>query len=124
MSPDQRLLAQALLVTGLSNRGYAKAVSIMSLDAVLKVLEEGKANAPVRDPDNYYVSIFGNPGVDATWGWRFEGHHLSLNYTLSGDADPSMTPSFFGTNPAEVRTGPRTGTRVLAARRRSGPGAG
>jgi hypothetical protein len=114
MTSDQRLLAQALLVTGLSNRGYAKAVSIMSLDAVLKVLEAGKANGPVRDPDNYYVSIFGTPGVDATWGWRFEGHHLSLNYTLSGDADPSMTPSFFGTNPAEVRSGPRTGTRILA----------
>jgi hypothetical protein len=115
MTSDQRLLAQALLVSGLSGRGYAKAVSIMSLDAVLKVLEEGKKGAPMRDPDNYYVSIFGTPGAGNTWGWRFEGHHLSLNYTLAGDADPTMTPSFFGTNPAEVRTGPRTGTRVLAA---------
>ncbi len=115
MTPEQRLLANALVVTGLSNRGYAKAVSIMSLDGVLAVLEKDKKGGPVRDPDNYYVTIFGTPGAGATWGWRFEGHHLSLNYTLSGDADPSMTPSFFGTNPAEVRTGPRTGTRILAA---------
>jgi hypothetical protein len=115
MSSDQKLLAEALLVTGLSSRGYVKAVSIMSLDAVLAELEKDKPKAPVRDPENYYVSIFGAPGVGATWGWRFEGHHLSLNYTLSGDADPSMTPSFFGTNPAEVRTGPRLGTVVLKA---------
>jgi hypothetical protein len=113
MTQEQRLLGQALLATGLSNRGYAKAVSIMSLEGVLAILEQDKKGAPVRDPENYYFSIFGTPGAGATWGWRFEGHHLSLNYTLSGDADPSMTPSFFGTNPGEVRTGPRTGTRIL-----------
>ena len=113
MSSDQRLLAQALLVSGLSNRGYEKAVSIMSLDAVLKVLEQGKTSAPMRDPDNYYLTIFGVPGGGAPWGWRFEGHHLSLNYALSGDAAPSMTPSFFGSNPGEVKSGPRTGTRIL-----------
>ena len=113
MTQEQRLLAHALLATGLSNRGYAKAVSIMSLEAVLAELEKGKVGGAVRDPENYFFSVFGTPGGDATWGWRLEGHHLSLNYTLSGNADPSMTPSFFGTNPGEVRTGPRTGTRVL-----------
>lgn len=113
MAPEQRLLAQALLATGLSNRGYAKAVSIMSLDAVLKELEKDKPKAPVRDPDNYYFSIFGTPGGNDPWGWRFEGHHLSLNYTMAGNDAPSMTPSFFGSNPGEVKTGPRTGTRVL-----------
>ena len=114
MAPDQRLLAQALLVSGLSSRGYEKAVSIMSLDAVLKELEKDKVGGAVRDPDNYYVSIFGTPGGSAPWGWRFEGHHLSLNYTTAGDDAPSMTPSFFGTNPGEVKTGPRAGTRILA----------
>jgi hypothetical protein len=114
MAPEQRLLAQALVASGLSSRGYEKAVSIMSLDAVLKEMEKGKVGGAVRDPDNYYVSIFGTPGGSAPWGWRFEGHHLSLNYTTAGDAAPAMTPSFFGTNPAEVKTGPRAGTRILA----------
>ena len=114
MTPEQRLLAQALLATGLSNRGYAKAVSIMSLEAVLAEMEKGKTGGAVRDPERYFVSIFGTPGGAEPWGWRVEGHHLSLNFTTAGDAAPSMTPSFFGTNPGEVRTGPRTGTRVLA----------
>lgn len=112
MSPEQRLLAQALLATGLSNRGYGKAVSIMSLDAVLAELEKGKTGGPLRDPERYFFSIFGTPGKGA-WGWRVEGHHLSLNFSATDNDAPSMTPSFFGTNPGEVRTGPRTGTRIL-----------
>ena len=114
MTQEQRLLAHALLATGLSHRGYAKAVSIMSLEAVLAEMEKGKVGGAVRDPERYYVSVFGQPGSAAPWGWRVEGHHLSLNFTTAGDAAPSMTPSFFGTNPGEIRTGARTGTRVLA----------
>lgn len=115
MTPEQRLLAHALLSTGLSNRGYAKAVSIMSLDAVLAVLEKDRPGGAVRDPENYFVSIFGTPGGTDPWGWRVEGHHLSLNFTTAGNASPSLTPSFFGTNPAEVQAGPRAGTRILGA---------
>ena len=112
MTQDQRLLAQGLLATGLSHRGYTKAVSIMSLESVLAILEKDKKGAPVRDPENYFFSIFGTPGT-SPWGWRFEGHHLSLNFTAVGDAAPAMTPSFFGTNPGEVKDGPRAGTRIL-----------
>ena len=112
MTQEQRLLAQALLATGLSHRGYSKAVSIMSLEAVLAEIEKGKAGGAVRDPERYFVSIFGTPGK-SPWGWRVEGHHLSLNFTATGDEAPAMTPSFFGTNPGEVRTGPRNGTRIL-----------
>ena len=112
MTQEQRLLAQALLASGLSNRGYSKAVSIMSLEAVLAEIEKGKEGTPVRDPERYFVSIFGTPGK-VPWGWRVEGHHLSLNFTAADDGAPEMTPSFFGTNPGEVRTGARTGTRVL-----------
>ena len=115
MTHEQRLLAHALLATGLSHRGYAKAVSIMSLEAVLAELEKGRAGGAVRDPELYFVSVFGTPGGKEPWGWRVEGHHLSLNFTTAGDAAPALTPSFFGTNPGEIRTGPRTGTRVLAA---------
>jgi hypothetical protein len=114
MSHEQRLLAHALLASGLSHRGYGKAVSIMSLEAILAELEKARAGGPVRDSENYFVSIFGTPGAAAPWGWRFEGHHLALNFTVPvGDAPPAMTPSFFGTNPGEVRTGPRAGTRIL-----------
>ena len=115
MTQEQRLLAHALLATGLSHRGYAKAVSIMSLEAVLTELEKGKIGGAVRDPELYFVSVFGTPGGPEPWGWRVEGHHLALNFTTVGDAAPALTPSFFGTNPGEIRTGPRTGTRVLAA---------
>lgn len=112
MTYEQRLLAQALLATGLSGRGYSKAVSIMSLEAVLAILEKDKVGGAVRDPENYFVSIFGKPGI-APWGWRLEGHHLSLNYAIPNNDLPVMTPSFFGTNPGDVKTGPRAGTRIL-----------
>lgn len=114
MTPEQRLLTHALLASGLSHRGYGKAVSIMSLEAILAILEKDRAGGPVRDPELYFVSIFGQPGTKAPWGWRLEGHHLALNFTLAdGTSTPTVTPSFFGTNPGEVRTGPRAGTRIL-----------
>ena len=113
MAQEQRLLAHALLATGLSHRGYGKAVSIMSLEAILAEMEKGKVGGMVRDPERYFVSIFGTPGTEP-WGWRFEGHHLTLNYTAAGGT-AAMTPSFFGTNPGEVREGIRSGTRVLGA---------
>lgn len=114
MTQEQRLLAHALLASGLSHRGYGEAVSIMSLETVLAALEKGRAGGIVRDPELYYVSIFGKPGGSDPWGWRVEGHHLSLNFTAAGDGAPAITPSFFGTNPGEVREGPRAGTRILA----------
>jgi Protein of unknown function (DUF3500) len=113
MTPAQRNLAHGLLATGLSQRGYLKATTIMSLEDILKEMEQGKG--PVRDPELYYVSIFGTPGAQDVWGWRVEGHHLSLNFTIGGGDNISVTPSFLGSNPGEVRTGPRQGLRVLAA---------
>ena len=113
MTQEQRLLAHALLASGLSHRGYGKAVSIMSLEAVLAELEKARPGA-ARDPELYFVSVFGKPGGNEPWGWRVEGHHLSLNFTSNGTATGvSVTPSFFGANPGEVRGGPRSGTRVL-----------
>ena len=113
MTQEQRLLAHALLATGLSHRGYAKAVSIMSLEGVLAEMEKGKVGGAARDPELYFVSIFGKPGTEP-WGWRVEGHHLALNFTAAGHVAPSVTPAFFGTNPGEIREGPRAGTRILA----------
>jgi hypothetical protein len=110
MKPYQRQLALAMLGAGLSQRGFIKAVTIMSLDEILLVTEP----APRRDPDNYYISIFGDPSETGEWGYRFEGHHVSQNFTLV-NGKVQGAPSFFGSNPAEVLDGPRKGLRVLAA---------
>jgi hypothetical protein len=111
MAPYQRALAQALLSSGLSSRGYTSAVTIMSLEQILLDMEQGKG--PKRDPEMYYFSIFGKPDASGTWGWRVEGHHLSLNFTIAGGKAIAAGPVFFGDNPAEVRQGPRKGLRVL-----------
>ena len=112
MTPAQRQLAMALLKSGLSEKGFGKATNIISLELILQDLEGANRRFP-RDPDLYYVSVFGKPEEKGTWGWRVEGHHLSVNYTIVG-GHIAGTPSFFGSNPAEVRKGPRKGLRVLA----------
>ena len=112
MTHEQRLLAHALFASGMSSRGYGKAVSIMSLEAILAEMEKGQSGKAVRDSENYFFSIFGTPSADKPWGWRMEGHHLSFNFTCTGK-EATVTPSFMGTNPGEVREGPRKGIRVL-----------
>jgi hypothetical protein len=114
LKPAQRHLAIALLGSGLSQRGFTKATTIMSLEQILQELEGANRRFP-RDPELYHVSIFGTPDSKGTWGWRFEGHHLSQNFTIAEGKFAAGTPSFLGTNPAEVRKGPRAGLRVLAA---------
>ena len=113
MTPAQQALAHAFLASGLSQRGYMQAQTIMSLDQVLKEIEKG--SGPRRDSGNYAFSIFGTPGPTSTWGWRVEGHHLSLNITVAQGKAAVGGPVFFGDNPAEVRDGPRKGLRTLAA---------
>lgn len=113
MAPAQRHLATGLLASGLSQRGFVKATTIMSLEQVLLELEQGKG--PKRDPENYYWSIFGKPAATGAWGWRVEGHHLAFNFTIVDGHLAAGTPTFLGSNPAEVREGPRTGLRALAA---------
>ena len=112
MQPQQKALAHALLAAGLSQQGYIKAVSIMSLEDVLRIIENADPN--YRNPQKYYFSIFGEPSDTGTWGYRVEGHHLSQNFTVV-NGKIADTPSFFGSNPAEVREGPRKGLRILAA---------
>jgi hypothetical protein len=111
MTPEQKQLAHALLSAGLSQRGYIKAAEIMSLDEILRILENGKG--PKRDPEGYFFTVFGDPSENGAWGYRVEGHHLSQNFTVA-NGKVAGSPSFFGTNPAEVRAGPRKGLRVLA----------
>lgn len=112
MEPYQKHLAGALLSAGLSQTGYIKAVTIMSLEEVLRILEN--ASGEYRNPEKYYFSIFGLPSDTGIWGYRVEGHHVSQNYTLVNGRVVDA-PSFFGANPAHVREGPRAGLRTLAA---------
>jgi hypothetical protein len=112
MSPFQKHLASGLLSAGLSQSGYLKAVTIMSLEDVLRMME--KDNGERRNPEKYYFSVFGTPSDTGTWGYRVEGHHISQNFTVV-NGHVVDGPSFFGANPAEVRQGPRAGLRTLAA---------
>ena len=130
MSPQQRHLAQGILMAVLEHRGQQQALAIMSLEQVLHDLENAN---PIRDPELYYISIYGNPAGSLnakppaesdkphdhadrpTWSVRWEGHHLSLNVTVAAGERVSLTPSFFGSNPGEVREGPFKGLQILAA---------
>jgi len=111
MAPEQRPLAIALLASGLGQRGFVQAITITSLEQILKEMEQGKG--PVRDPERYFVSIFGKPGPSETWGWRVEGHHVALNFTIVNGRAVAAVPAFLGSNPGVVREGPRKGLRVL-----------
>jgi hypothetical protein len=111
MTPYQKHLASALLAAGLSQAGYIKAVTIMSLEDVLRVIE--KDDGERRNPEKYYFSVFGTPSNHGTWGYRVEGHHFSQNYTVA-NGKVIDGPSFFGANPAEVRQGTRKGLRTLS----------
>lgn len=114
MDAKQKAAAMALLKTGLSQKGYTKATTIMAMENVLKAIEKG--TGPVRDTERYFVSFFGTPPFAASkpWGWRFEGHHFALNVTLVG-GKVAASPNFYGTNPAEIRVddGGMKGTRAL-----------
>ncbi len=103
--------ANALLKASLSESGWKKVNTIRSLENVLRELEGGN---PGRDPNLYTFTVFGTPDLKGTWGWRFEGHHLALNWTMAGGKILATTPQFLGTNPGEVRQGPLKGTRALA----------
>ena len=110
--------ANALVKTGLTTAGYEKVLQVRSLEEVLYLFEGGDeaARREKRHPHRYYVSIFGTPGPKGNWGWRFEGHHLSLNYTIKDGKIVSTTPEFFGANPGLIDAGPGRALRVLGKR--------
>jgi hypothetical protein len=119
MNENQRKLVHDLLKSALSQRGYLTATAIMDLESALgdlerRARESGRgAESMVRDPLKYYVSVFGTPSTKNTWGWRVEGHHVSLHFTVVSGNLIASSPTFFGSNPAEVREGPKKGLRIL-----------
>lgn len=113
MTEEQLLAAHTLLQTFFSESGYAQAEAVRKLENVLKEIEvNGRFE---RDPDNYYLTVFGEPGMDTNWALRYEGHHLAFNWTFVRGLGIASSPQFFGSNPAEVRSGSQSGLRVLAA---------
>lgn len=111
LSKEQVGKVHGLLKTVLSDVGHEKIDTIMGLEKILFALE-GHAH---RDAELYYVSIFGEPSLTQPWGLRFEGHHVSLNFTMADGKGLSVTPHFMGANPAEIRGGDnsRIGERAL-----------
>jgi hypothetical protein len=110
MSGPQRERARDLLKAGLSQRGYLTASAIMDLETA-----SGRQGGLVRDPERYYFSIFGTPAPRETWGWRVEGHHVSLHLSVVNGRAVASSPQFLGSNPAEVREGPSKGLRILGS---------
>jgi hypothetical protein len=105
MNPDQRSLAMGLLRASVSPAGYQKVLDIMSLQSELG-----------NDPQQYYVTLFGTPGDNAPWGWRFEGHHISRHFTMVGE-QVGMTPFFMGAWPTATNAGLRAMDREEQAAR-------
>ncbi len=118
MNDEQRAAALALLQSALSAAGYGKATKIMQLEGILHELEKQRTNAPLRDPQRYFFTLFGPPAADARWALSVEGHHLSLNFVIDHNQVVSSTPTFFGANPGVLLAdyGPQfpKGLRVLA----------
>lgn len=113
LNEKQRQSALALLKTSLSEQGFQKANNIMALENILREVENRGPDDAYRDPLNYSLTIFGDPETRGIWGWRMEGHHLSLNFSSSDERIVSSTPTFWGSNPAVVRTGRYSGRQVL-----------
>lgn len=118
MDAKQRQLCLGLLQASLSGVGYEKATRIMSLEANLREGEKNLKGGHLRDPERYFLTIFGTPSTEGDWGYSFEGHHLSLNFAVHNGQVVGDTPSFWGANPATVHVyvagGPEVGTRTLA----------
>jgi hypothetical protein len=124
MDNEQRKLVHRILSASLSSQGYLKATSIMHLDELInrfydtlyvkKAFSEETNNflKSLRwSPKNFYFAFFGSP-TETQWGYKLEGHHLSVNFTFKGD-EISVTPFFVGTDPAEYLFSEYAGLRVL-----------
>lgn len=114
MDTTQRAAAQRLLAAALSQPGLVQVQEIIALEIALRELATFGLS---RDPENYAFALFGTPGPSAPWGWRIEGHHLSLHFTLAEGRVVASLPQFLGANPAQVprdiASGPRRGQRAL-----------
>ncbi|GAB3515205.1 DUF3500 domain-containing protein [Emticicia fontis] len=113
MDDKQKEGAMNLLKATLSQQGQEKAIAIIQLEIILKELEKAPPESDYRSPVKYYFTIFGTPDEKKLWGWRIEGHHLSLNFSSESGKIVSATPLFFGSNPGIVPSGEKKGYQIL-----------
>lgn len=109
LTTEQQQRGEQLLQTLLSEVGYQKVQNIFLLETVLRDLG---GSPSLRNPELYYFTFFGRPDA-YPWGWRLEGHHLSINVTVLAEDEMFFTPTFWGANPAEVPIEPHQGLRTL-----------
>jgi len=107
MTAEQRNLVHNMLNTALSAKGYLSTIQVMQME---KILQDTETTGFPRGTENYSIAFFGEPKADAAWGWRFEGHHLSLNFSVA-PGEVSVTPTFFGASPAKIPNGVLAGFR-------------
>ncbi len=98
LSADQKKKLHALLNSYLSNKGYQKTLDVIEAEKILYRLSN---NSNSRNPELYSVAFYGLPSKNTPWGWSFEGHHISLNFTMNGD-EMTHVPRFYGANPAKT----------------------
>jgi Protein of unknown function (DUF3500) len=109
----QKTAALELLKASLSAQGFKKATDIIELEKALIIIEKQAPDSRYRDPLNYHFCIFGTPTADKAWGWKFEGHHISVNFVSNEGRIVSSTPSFFGSNPGIVTIEEQKGKQAL-----------
>lgn len=113
LTPTLQKKVYGVVEVALSPHAFGKVNAIRGLEPVLDARENHK-RTELRDSLRYFLAIFGEPDATGTWGWRFEGHHVSISHTIVDDRVVSSTPLFFGSNPAEIRHGSRTVIKPLA----------
>ncbi|MEO1067160.1 MAG: DUF3500 domain-containing protein [Pseudomonadota bacterium] len=118
MSQPQKDMAIELLAAGLSRSGFDTASNIMLQQDILR--DEWKKGSPDRNRERFSLAIFGTPGPSSPWSWRWEGHHLTITFTLIGDEIISHTPKAFSSEPNTVPSGPHKGLVVLPDNERLG----
>ncbi|HTO51209.1 MAG TPA: DUF3500 domain-containing protein [Burkholderiales bacterium] len=116
LAPAPREAAMKLMAATLSARGFAQARDIMRLNGLLVEIT-GRSEDFGEWP--YFVTLFGMPSADAPWGWQIDGHHLNLNFLVLGD-QLVFTPSFMGSEPCSVTSGPLAGTAVFVPEAQAG----
>ncbi len=110
---------------GLSQRGYMTATAIMELETLLGALEQRErdggrqAEGFGRDPVRYFFSVFGTPSAKDTWGWRVEGHHVSLHFTVVNGTLVASSPAYVRIEPGGSARGPEARARASSRRRKT-----
>ena len=114
MNQNQLRSADDLIANSVNTNVYHQIKNIINLELILKEIEQKNGSLTFdRNPNLYYYSMFGYPDNKEPWGWRIEGHHVSLNFTIVDCYTILATPSFLGSNPARIKHGKQKESQIL-----------